>query len=278
MGTISSISSLLSAQTDGTAQNIAVNYTTRNSTGALSPTLKFLNSCWSWDKSRNGTGDVTLTTTPSIPTRTSFGAIAHSNASSGKELWLTRVSGMANGAGLLSIYDRLYHVGGFSGTVTTAQAPASSVSLTRGTSGVGNELFVEIHTAIGTTATTATVSYKNQAGTTKTSKSFIIGGTNYREVMRLIPVPLADGDTGVTEFLSITLAATTGAVGSFGVIVVKRILSLSALMNSFDASLVVGAVPVQKIEADAAIFPAICNLSAFSTGGGIDIVYNFVEV
>lgn len=75
MASIASLSDLISVQTDGTAQMIGVSYISRNSTTIFSLVQRFSNSMWIWNKSRKGTGETVLTTTASIPTRSSFSAV-----------------------------------------------------------------------------------------------------------------------------------------------------------------------------------------------------------
>ena len=62
--------------------------------------------------------------------------------------------------GILVLYDRLLHIGGLNATTTAAQTVGGSLS--RYTGGAGNQIWVEIYTQIGTTATTITANYTNQ--------------------------------------------------------------------------------------------------------------------
>lgn len=156
-------------------------------------------------------------------------------APSSVERWLARISAQHyfNGGGVAEglLIDRLSHQGGLSGTVTTAQTTnLPTAALTRYTSGVGVMIGLEIYTQIGTTATTVTVSYTNQAGTSgRTSLARVFGGTNFREVNRIMPIPLADGDTGARSVESVTVLATTGTAGNFGVTLYKPLVVLPPL-------------------------------------------------
>lgn len=135
-----------------------------------------------------------------------------------------RTSLNVTGISLASILvDRLVHSGGLSGTTTGAQTTnLPTAALTRYTSGEGVFAALEIYTTIGTTATTATVSYTNQAGTAgQTSPAFVFGGTGNRTAGTMIIIPLADGDTGVRSVESVTLAASTTTAGNFGVTLFK---------------------------------------------------------
>jgi hypothetical protein len=57
-----------------------------------------------------------------------------------------------------------------------------------------------------------------------------LGGTGAREVDRFISIGLQEGDTGVKSVESLTMAATTGTAGNFGVVLVKP-LALWAVME-----------------------------------------------
>lgn len=166
-----------------------------------------------------------------VCTSATSGAAPLTNPGGGRQLWMVSLAASLTGAGSLLCYDRLLQIGGLSGTVTTAQSvqSGSGVILTRYTTGVGNQIGVEIYnTAIGTTLTTITASYTNQAGTAgRTTVAVSIGSTNFREAQRIIWLPLQDGDTGVRSVETVTLAATTGTAGNFGVFIAHPIKSIS---------------------------------------------------
>lgn len=126
----------------------------------------------------------------------------------------------------LMFIDRLAHQGGLSGTVTTAQTTNLPTSaLTRNTGGVGNQIGIEVYTAVGATATTLTCSYTNQAGTAgRTTKAIVFGGTGFNIASRFMTCPLQDGDTGVKSVESVTVLASTLTAGNFGVTIYKPLL------------------------------------------------------
>jgi hypothetical protein len=122
----------------------------------------------------------------------------------------------ANVQGVWILYDRLLHIGGLSGTVTTAQTVGGS--LTRYTNGLGNIILAEIYTQIGATPTTIAASYTDQdANSGQTTPAVVCGGTNVREAQRLAPFGVASGDFGVQAVASVTLAGSTGTAGDFGI-------------------------------------------------------------
>lgn len=145
----------------------------------------------------------------------------------GMATWLRRVVSTRIGAATIVVYDRLSHQGGLSGTVTSPQTTnLPTAALTRYTSGVGVMAALEVYTIIGTTATTYSISYTNSAGTAgRTSPLQTVGGTNDRAASLFIPTPLQVGDVGVKSVESVTLTATTGTAGAFGITLWRPLFS-----------------------------------------------------
>jgi hypothetical protein len=178
-----------------------------------------------------------LLPTPAVPTasvaldKTSDNAIGQiPNATSGK---LQILGGRFNTSGIAGAMpvaiDLLNVSGGLSGTVTTEQTTnLPTAALTRHTGGDGVFIGIIIYTLVGTTATTISVRYTNQAGTAnRTSTVTAFGASGFREVNRLIQIPLEAGDTGVRSVEGVTLTATTGTAGNFGVCLFKPLMGFS---------------------------------------------------
>lgn len=158
------------------------------------------------------------------PTNTTAGSLGQFNSSG--VMRIAQVAASLGQSGYIMVCDRLLHNGGLSGIVTTAQTVGGS--LTRNTGGVGNFLAAEVYTAIGTTATTITASYTNEAGTaSRTTVATAIGGTGLREVQRFIPLPLQAGDKGVRACATATLLASTGTAGSWGITIWRPLFALA---------------------------------------------------
>lgn len=152
------------------------------------------------------------------------------NATSGK---LQIIGGRFNTSGTAGVtlvaVDLLNVSGGLSGIVTTEQTTnLPTAALTRHTTGEGVMIGLLIYTAPGTTATTVTVRYTNQAGTAnQVSPATAFGGTGFRDSGRVILIPLAAGDTGVRSVEGVTVLATTGTAGNFGVCLFKPLMQFS---------------------------------------------------
>lgn len=162
-----------------------------------------------------------------IPTRTTAGAMGQANASTGKQRWLVGASLQNIDRGTFVIGDRLAHMGGLSGTSVAVQSVnATAGRYTTATTACGNEIYAEIYTQIGATPTTITASYTNEDGTNgRTTQAVTFGGTSFREVTRMIYLPLQAGDNGVISVENVTLAGTTGTAGNFGITIMRKLFT-----------------------------------------------------
>lgn len=176
-----------------------------------------------------------------------------------------------SGAGGMAVcvIDLLNHHNGMSAIVTTEQTTnlpsGSTAALTRYTSGEGVMIGLVIYTIIGTTATTVTVRYTNSSGTgSRTSTATTFGGTGFREANILIPIPLQAGDTGVRSVEGVTVTATTGTAGSFGVSLFKP-LGMFAL-NDATGAMPLDAVSTGNVTGQLSLAPADACLTLIGFG------------
>ena len=165
------------------------------------------------------------------------------------------------------LVDMLNVSGGLNPTLTTEQTTnLPTAALTRFTSGEGVMAGLCIWGSIGGTATTVTVSYTNQVGTAgQISTATQIGGANVANAAgRMILIPLAAGDTGVRSVESVTLAATTGTAGNFGVCLFKPLAIMA--MNDWQGAHAIDAVSSGGFVGTLAeVHPNAC-LSVFGIG------------
>lgn len=170
-----------------------------------------------------GAGSTPSTGSGQVCTRTTVGALQFANPTGGKLTYLARALANCAVSGSLIVYDRLVTTSGLSGTSTGTQTINSS-SLTRFTSGTGVQAFVEWYTATGATAANITLTYTNDAGSTgqnAAATAFVqtpVAG-------QMMPIPL-NGNDGIRVAESITLSASTGTAGNFGITLMKRLLTI----------------------------------------------------
>jgi hypothetical protein len=221
-----------------------------------------LTSLWGWAGVPSGidistpTGSVSTTPGTGVnPTRASSGALKQANPGGGRQKWLLGMEVVSNQVGALLLYDRLMQVSGLSGTSTGTQTITSG-TITRNTGGDGNQLYAEVYTAIGATATTITASYTNQANVSgKTTVAVAIGGAGYQEVGRMVQLPLAAGDTGVKSVQNVTLVATTGTTGDFGITIARPLCfdAVGQVGAGFPRDMITGLPSLPEIVTDAAL-------------------------
>lgn len=138
----------------------------------------------------------------------------------------------------LEIHDRLAHMGGLSGTVTTAQTVGIDLSTINaggpvpaerlGNANYSNvQWFLEWYTATGSTASNATVAVTYDDGSTDNLAAIAIGGTAIAasQCRPLIP---AVNRRFIRAVNSVTLSASTATAGSFGVTATRQRASMSA--------------------------------------------------
>lgn len=131
-------------------------------------------------------------------------------------------------AGQFFICDRLAHMGGLSGVSTSAQAANIDISTAAGqgrcqADGSDVQWFLEWYTATGGTAVTATITYTNSANTTGRTTTVSLAAT--RPIACTLPIYPATSDSAIKSIQSVTLSATTGTAGNFGVTATKQLIN-----------------------------------------------------
>lgn len=135
--------------------------------------------------------------------------------------WLRAAS--ANATMAIEIHDRLAHMGGLNGTLTTAQTVGVDITGTtnnlaarRGDANYSDvSWWLEWYTDTGATAANATVNVTYDNGTTGSLAAIAVGGTV--RAGRMIPLVPAVAGRFIRSVDSLTLSASTAAAGSFGV-------------------------------------------------------------
>ena len=135
----------------------------------------------------------------------------------------------ANAGSTLEIHDRLMHMGGLNGTLTTAQTAnvdvhaniaSNNLAARIGSSDYGDiQWWLEWFTDTGSTAVTATVNVTYNDASSANLTAISLAAT--RRATLMIPlngsIPAADSGKYIRDINTVTLSATTGSAGSFGV-------------------------------------------------------------
>lgn len=121
----------------------------------------------------------------------------------------------------LALYDRLYHIGAVAttSTTTTTSAPSYSSRVPSGTDYTGTQLWLE-QVTLGTGTQSINVNYTNQTGTATATTGVVVFTNNAAlTVGRMVQIPLASGDSGISKINIITATVATG--GTFNLVVVR---------------------------------------------------------
>lgn len=182
----------------------------------------------------------------------------------------------SNSAMTLEIHDRLMHMGGLNGTLTTAQTVNLDVNANRASGNIdkrkGDSNFSDIqwwlewYTATGSTAVTATVSVTYNDGTSGTLSASLAA---IRPASFMLPlnglIPAAAAGKYIRDVDSVQLSATTGTAGSFGVTATRprmtMPLPLANKMEVFDWA----ALGLPEVANSSCLFPIVLT-STTSTG------------
>ena len=183
----------------------------------------------------------------------------------------------SNSAMTVELHDRLMHMGGLNGTLTTAQTVGIDISTNLATSNLDNrkgdanysdiQWWLEWYTATGATAANATVAVTYNDGTTGSLTATALAAT--RPASLMIPlnnlIPAAASGKYIRGVTSVTLSASTATAGSFGVTATRprmtMPLPLANKMEIFDWA----QLGLPEIFNSSCIFP-IAITSTTSTG------------
>lgn len=182
-----------------------------------------------------GTG-ATPGTTPVVPTNATTGAFNFMQQTSPLTSYLDElIYTSSNAATSIELHDRLAHMGGLSGTLTTLQtitgfdlstlAGTSNLDERKGDSNYSDvQWWLEIYNDLGGTNSNATVNVTYNDGTTGNLTVFNVGNNDRRlgRMFPLIPqIPAADQGKFIRGINSVQLSASTTTAGSFGFVATR---------------------------------------------------------
>ena len=149
-----------------------------------------------------------------------------------------------NSAMTVEIHDRIAHMGGLNGTLTTAQTVGIDLSTLLSTSNVGVRIgdanysdvqwWLEWYTATGATAATATVAVTYDDGTSGNLTALSLAANRPASFMVSLNalIPAASSGKYIRAVNTVTLSVTTGTAGNFGVTATRiRMSSMCPVAN-----------------------------------------------
>lgn len=182
----------------------------------------------------------------------------------------------SNPAMTIEVHDRLMHMGGLNGTLTTAQtvgldfdgATADNMAERIGDSDYsGIQWWLEWYTDTGTTAATATVAVTYNDGTTGNLTGVSLAATRRASFMQPLNglIPAAAAGKFIRAVNTVQLSASTGAAGNFGVTATRLRGSLFMPIANAKFSADWANLPINTIPNSACPFIAVLA-STSSTG------------
>ena len=182
----------------------------------------------------------------------------------------------SNSAMTLEVHDRLRHMGGLNGTLTTAQTVGldfNGVTADNMVERIGDadysdiQWWLEWYTDTGATVTTATVAVTYNDGTTGNLTGVSLAATRRASFMQPLNglIPAASGGKFIRAVNTVTLSASTGTVGNFGVTATRLRGSLFMPIANAKFSADWANLPINTIPNSACPFIAVLASTA-STG------------
>ena len=179
-------------------------------------------------------------------------------------------------ASTMEVHDRLMHMGGLNGTLTTAQtvgidfndATADNMVERIGDADCSDiQWWLEWYTDTGATVTTATVAVTYSDGTTGNLTGVSLAATRRASFMQSLNglIPAAAAGKFIRAVNTVTLSATTGAAGNFGVTATRLRGTLFMPIANAKFSADWASLPINTIPNSACPFIAVLA-STTSTG------------
>lgn len=175
-------------------------------------------------------GQGAIPTTAATCDNTLLGSLQFTQQTAPATSYLGIVEGLcSNASSTLEIHDRLMHMGGLSGTVTTAQTvnldlnanlANDNLDARKGDSNFSDvQWWLEWYTDTGATVVTATVAVTYNDGTSGNLTGVSLAATRRASFMQPLNslIPAAASGKYIRDVDSVTLSATTGTAGNFGV-------------------------------------------------------------
>ena len=185
--------------------------------------------------------------------------------------WLRALTG--NATTTIEFHDRIAHMGGLNGTLATAQTVGIDAT-TIGGSGIpasrrGDanysdlQWWIEVYTDLGATGVNATINVTYDDASTGNLAVVALGASP--RAGRLYPLVSAVAGRFIRAVNNITLSATTGAAGSFGVTVTRPRTGIDTLVANKAEAYDWAALGLPEVP-NGACLQMIVNCSTTSTG------------
>ena len=182
-----------------------------------------------------------------------------------------------NAAMTMELHDRLANMGGLNGTLTTAQTVNLDLNTLLATNNIDKrkgdanysdvQWWLEWYTATGATAVTATIAVTYNDGTTGNLSALSLASSRPASHMISLNslIPSAQSGKFIRGIVSVTLSATSGTAGNFGVTATRPRMTLSAPIANYKFIADWAQLGLPEIYNSSAIFPIVLTPTT-STG------------
>lgn len=216
-------------------------------------------------------------TTPIVPTNSTTGTLNFTNQTAPATSYLAwKWVAFSNTTSSVELHDRLATVSGASGTVTTAQTTGCAIDLTttdpgadrRGASDYSDVMWwIEVYTAMGSTSVNATVNVTYNDATTGNLTAITLGATPRQG--RMYPLISASAGKFIRGVNSVTLSATTGTAGNFGITCTRQRSTVFSALANVPAIADWAQLGFPEIPNNSALFPMmLCSTTSTGTVRG----------
>lgn len=214
---------------------------------------------------------------PVVPNNTTTGAFTLVDAVAPQANYISELEmSSVNALTTLEIHDRLAHQSGFSAIVTTAQIAAfdfnslstSNVVERKGDANYSDiQWWLEWYAQTGATASNATINVTFNDGTTNNLTVVAVGGTV--RIGRMIPlnslIDTVDQGKYIRGVNNITLSASTGTAGNFGITATRYRGSILAKSINVRNRAIWEQIGFPQVYNQSALFPVVLT-NAATTG------------
>jgi len=188
-----------------------------------------------------------------------------------------------NAAMTMELHDRLVHMGGLVGNVATAQTVNLDLNSLLATDNLTERIgdsnysdvqwWLEWYTATGSTVVTATVNVTYNDGTTGnlTAQSLAATRPASHAITLNSLIPAAQSGKFIRGVVSVTLSATTGTAGSFGITATRPRMTVGCPIANFKFTADWAQLGLPEIFNSSSIFPMVLTSTTSSgtiRGGG----------
>lgn len=188
-----------------------------------------------------------------------------------------------NASMTVEIHDRLMHMGALSGILATAQTVGIDLEASLASNNLAERIgdtnysdvqwWLEWYTATGSTAVTATVAVTYNDGTTGNLTGVALAATrpaSFKQPLNSY-IPAASSGKYIRAVNTVTLSATTGTAGSFGVTATRSRMTIGCPIANFKFVADWAALGLPEIRNASCLYPVVLTSTTSSgtvRGGG----------